>query len=181
MILKIPTKEPYLAENTRDRFLIDMAIEKGLEEQSLESFSHCRLYLQVLTLSDILTGDGKYLQNAIYQGEKETQYTPCKGWPNQGKPPTKDWKTQLKSLLQIQSENHAVPAHVRVNRNYTPEEWIWFYNKHEDRLYRKTYEGQDHQYEVYSKIPHPRRRGRYQSHHRNSMHIPLHSFPLHYR
>ena len=49
----------------------------------LAAINRCRLYLQVIYLSDITTGDGKYISTAVYNSEITKWYTDRYEWPNQ--------------------------------------------------------------------------------------------------
>jgi hypothetical protein len=54
-----------------DRMLMDIALDLGLPPVSLRKINNCRLYLQVLTVSDISTADGRYLLPSAIEGHTE--------------------------------------------------------------------------------------------------------------
>jgi hypothetical protein len=47
---------------------MDMAIEYNLSTKVIESLNRCRIYLQVITVSDIATADGKKTTNGNLRG-----------------------------------------------------------------------------------------------------------------
>jgi hypothetical protein len=56
-------------------------------KKDLLRLNRCRLYIQAMTLSDIVTTDGKNFTEACWLGTKGNK----PGWPNQGPLPPKDW------------------------------------------------------------------------------------------
>jgi hypothetical protein len=53
-----------------DMFLMDYFLSCNLKTNVLRILNRCRLYLQVLTLSDITSADGTYILPAVKNGEK---------------------------------------------------------------------------------------------------------------
>lgn len=53
----------------KDRNLMKSFANSGFQGLQLAAVNMCRLYLQVIYLSDITTGDGQYISKAIYSGE----------------------------------------------------------------------------------------------------------------
>ena len=53
----------------KDKNLMEWFTNIGFYGLELAAINRCRLYLQVIYLSDITTGDGKYISPATYDGE----------------------------------------------------------------------------------------------------------------
>ena len=58
-----------------------------LEEDKLRAVNRCRNFLNILTTSDILTGDGLYIRHSVWEGKRDPHYGRDEDWPNQGIPP----------------------------------------------------------------------------------------------
>ncbi len=72
----------------RDKNLMD-TLEDHWSWRKVRAFNHCWIYLQVLHLSDITTGDGMKILPEAFQG---TTHLPSQlQWLNQGKPSPGDW------------------------------------------------------------------------------------------
>lgn len=63
VILK--SNEKYFpGRRANDRNLMQCFIDNGFHSEQLTTINRCRLYLQVVTLSDISTGDGYYIDKS---------------------------------------------------------------------------------------------------------------------
>ena len=58
----------------------------------IASINRCRIYMQVLTLSDIANGTGSFVTKMTYEEIRDPHRTNKWIWPNQAKPPKKDWR-----------------------------------------------------------------------------------------
>ena len=74
-----------------DELIMDIFLKRGnYSVATLRALNRCRFYLQVSTLSDITSGDGKFILNHIWTGY--CRYTTDSfDWPNQGNPPSSEW------------------------------------------------------------------------------------------
>ena len=82
---------------------------KTLQYYEYKTLNKCRIYLQVFTLADIVTGDGKRIQKNTWEGKKPTQLRPISNWPRWGKPSLAEWKIWRKAItntfLQVTDRN----------------------------------------------------------------------------
>eukprot|EP00957_Ditylum_brightwellii_P143937 10968227-Ditylum_brightwellii.AAC.1 len=63
----------------------------GFTNKELAVINRCHLFSRAATLSDITSGDGKYIIADTLQGQyirTHFEYT----WPHQGRPSTAEWK-----------------------------------------------------------------------------------------
>ena len=78
---------------------------QGYSSEKLQILNRCRLYLQVLTLSDIMNGNGDGFTssfNCQRDHQKRNKYT----WPYQPKPSTsmiKFWRKALRKTFQLRA------------------------------------------------------------------------------
>ena len=69
----------------------------------------CRIYLQVVTMADIKTADGKQLRHTFLKCEKSRDRTSRMIWPNQSDPTDQqkaDWKAALISSCLLKSSKN---------------------------------------------------------------------------
>ena len=66
-----------------------MQISEYFPNQSQVRIQKCRLYLQVVLLSDVCTADGGKVEEEYYHGRKKRESKIH--WPEQGKPDDNSW------------------------------------------------------------------------------------------
>ena len=75
-------------QRDKDIFLMDLAVEsRRFKPAQLKRINYCRMYLNVLTLSDITTAKGDYIDPCYFSGEANPAVT--KHRVNQAKPSAK--------------------------------------------------------------------------------------------
>jgi hypothetical protein len=62
------TTPDFLLSRANDQLLIPLFHEKGIRDDHLHRLNLCRLFLQVLTISDITTGCGTKITKAAWKG-----------------------------------------------------------------------------------------------------------------
>jgi hypothetical protein len=87
------TTKPLKLRRVGDAFLTQAFYENGIKGAALAQANWCRLYLQAITLSDIMTGDQKEITSAAWDGKREEGRPKYYVWPNQGRPGRRDWQT----------------------------------------------------------------------------------------
>ena len=91
---------PFDTINNNDKFLMDIFTGSHLPRRDLIILNKCRKYLNVLTIGDIITGDGKHILKSIKHGQPPTCITSKMHWPNQGDPGAAAWSTWRRALKQ---------------------------------------------------------------------------------
>jgi len=81
---------------------MDYFIAQDFFPVSLGTLNRCRLYLQVITLSDIVSSDGTRIITDIFHGIPLTERTSTLKWPNQQRPPPKAWALWSSALKPLQ-------------------------------------------------------------------------------
>jgi hypothetical protein len=64
-----------------DQIIVDIAITLHFNPSQLARVNHCRLYLQVLTVSDITTADGISLLPSAWEGIQDPSRVSTLHWP----------------------------------------------------------------------------------------------------
>jgi hypothetical protein len=86
-----------------DISLTDFFLSLKLSPKEMELLNQCRLYLQVLTLSDIVAANGLFILQHAKDGVKDNTRESRLRWPNQGKPTANDWTTWRSTLSALES------------------------------------------------------------------------------
>ena len=136
---------PLVAQRAHDEFIMDAFVRCNTTPVNLRKANRCRLYLQVLTVADITTGDGRELTVSAINGVKEECQTSL-DWPYQPKPPAEDWKVWRETLTKAlrppdTGESLSRKLHKPLG------DWLvddaeqhkanWYYSPLEDRLYQR--------------------------------------------
>jgi len=75
-----------------DQFIMEAFIRQRTPIKHMRILNRCRLYLQVITLSDITTADGLIILPEIKQGIRIENRPSTLQWPTQGDPPQSEWR-----------------------------------------------------------------------------------------
>ena len=122
-----------------DAFLIEQFHQHGHKGKELLRLNRCRLFLQVTTLVDISSADGKFITHKAWQGQFDYSSPSYYNWPNQGDPPPKDWALWRKALSISfcggQTRRLTIPMGSWSDNQI--DKWKWFFAPTEDRLYER--------------------------------------------
>ena len=144
-------------QRMHDSFIMDIAVSsKKFGPTALKRINYCRMYLNVLLVSDISTPNGQRIDHAAYAGDRENLHSIELGHSvNQARPNEKawaDWKRCL-HLVASRDEHHSLKeplgAWIVAPTEYA-REWPHYYSNITDRLYRHTALG----YSVHHRIRH---------------------------
>ena len=97
------------------------------------------MFLHVVSLSDISTGDGRYLRSAAFTPQYNYSGRSSLEWPVQGRPPPSDWafwKSALQDVFLLRgSLRQPLGTWLRV-----PDSWEWFFQP-PSSLYHRSLQG----------------------------------------
>jgi hypothetical protein len=85
--------------------LIEHIQTLNLTDKSMDILNRCRLYLQVITLADITSADGKEIMPGVKKGQRLDEQTSRLEWPHQERPSNQDWNLWRISLSTLESKN----------------------------------------------------------------------------
>jgi len=124
-----------------DTFLMEQMIESGIiSPDDLKKINRCRLYLQVWTIADIATGDGKEVSNSYYKGHRDNaRDTKKTHWKEMKRPNINYWFIWQKyiSIIFCNKEND-LQLRTPLGEWMEPPQnsWEWYYNPTNSSLYR---------------------------------------------
>ena len=82
-----------------DSFIIDTFRHHGYSDDQLKLLNMVRIYTKVTTLSDMVSGDGRYLLAFVEGKVNPISHYLSVNWPSQGYPPPKAWRLWKKEML----------------------------------------------------------------------------------
>ena len=130
-------------KHKHNKNLMQYFTNNGIHGYKLASVNRCRLYLKVVLLSDITTGDGMYIDQSIYDGASNNCLADIYNWPNQCKPGKLDWnewKRALELTFDVSVNNLRLSESYQLNEwdeDIPSTVWPWWYCSIEDRLYTR--------------------------------------------
>ena len=91
--------------------------------RELQTLNSCRLFLRVLTLSDICTAKGDEIARQCWEGTTPTRATQL--WPKQDKPPSNVWLLWRKYLSRCYLEDESSIRKTHDNLRLTQPLEMW--------------------------------------------------------
>ena len=111
-----------------DLFLMEAFEAQGFSQEKLQILNHCRKFLQVLTLSDIMIGQGdSFTSSFLCQRNHQKQNT--YHWPFQLEPSQKMkklWKSALRTTFKLKADTTAYKLGNWLHHSDI-KEWICFF------------------------------------------------------
>ena len=112
-------------------------VHQGYSKKKLKILNLYRKYLQVLILSDIMTGDGDCFTMS-FKCEKDHQPHNTYKWPHQPEPSTsimkKIWKRALRKTFGLRSRITSHKLGIWLHSNLS--NWVWFFHPYSTSIYQ---------------------------------------------
>jgi hypothetical protein len=115
---------PHLTRE-HDIFLMELFQLHNFSSTQLRHLNHCRLFLQVLTLSDITSADGKHILSSAKNGMLALERPSMLHWPRQESPPDFAWDLWRLVLSHVSTQsklNRQLGAWLSTPHQY----WQWY-------------------------------------------------------
>ena len=106
----------------------------------------CRIYLQIMSLGEITTGDGKWITTGIWEGKRKEENIHDIDWPEQGEPSAVDWAAWRRVLTATFCSGEDIRLTVPLgmwlnNTNVTIKQWKWYWDYRDKILYKRHGQG----------------------------------------
>jgi hypothetical protein len=152
--MQVEVEHHWLPTLTRenDIMLMDLFMTLNFSHSQLKLINNCRLFLQVLTLSDITSADGKTLLPNYTKGIVSTDRTSSLKWPEQTRPPPSAW-TLWKTALAHISTSEKLSTPLGRWTDITHLRWTWFHHGSQPIVYNLTSNNQWLEYHPITTIP----------------------------
>jgi hypothetical protein len=139
-----------------DVALMDIALQYNFTPSQLHQLNHCRIYLQVIWVSDITAADGYTILLEMIEGSRLMHRTSSLQWPPYPRPP--NWYA-WRLLIQYISNRSRLCKPIGKWLHKPHQQWEWFYITSEDtHCHRSTVDASVQIYHrLSSNTPYPRR------------------------
>ena len=117
-----------------DQLVTEAFFRAGVTGYHLKRANVCRLFLKVVTVSEILTGCGDFITKAAWNGSVDETRRSSYDWPNQGCPSISDWDLWRKALMMAFC-NSQRKMRFPLGRWTSTDQHGWFFDPSSDRLY----------------------------------------------
>ncbi|CAJ1969985.1 unnamed protein product [Cylindrotheca closterium] len=81
-----------------DALLIEVFMELEVDQDALKWLNWCRMFLQVCTVSDIVTADGRSIRESMWHGERDYTHRSSYQWPRTARPNRNHWRVWQEHL-----------------------------------------------------------------------------------
>jgi hypothetical protein len=178
----IECTESFLVPPARegDTHIMDAVCDcKRYTATEIKQINACRLYLQVLLLSDVATPCGQYMIKTYHKGKRANRPNqPTISYPRQQRPNKKAWKLWRKAFnkLYLQSDKHSllIPLGRWNTRHHMHQQWTHYIA--DGKLYKST--ADKHSFQIYLTATITRRHTRYNPTNARVTEIPIWSQPV---
>ena len=117
-----------------DQYLVRAFQAAGYQGASLRRLNVCRMFLQVVTVSDIATGCGRFISTSGWEGKLDDTRAVRYDWPAQGEPGAGDWDLWRGALHAALCSRQRVLQR-RLGRWFATAPTRWYYDERSERLY----------------------------------------------
>jgi hypothetical protein len=107
-----------------DSYLMDLFLRLELPQSTMISLNRCRLYLQVITVSDIASADGTYILPQYRTGTLTGDRVSSLFWPTQGRPTRSEWHLW-----------HQMLQHLEIRQKLKQPLGDWWHHPHQTWQY----------------------------------------------
>jgi hypothetical protein len=125
---------PILQYWQEDQSIMEISLRLNLYHSNINEINQCHLFLQVITISDIATTDGKFILPEVMEGTDIPYRTSALSWPRQNCPHSNTWRKWNNFLQHIHCNGALlVPLGARIS---TPHQcWNWYAHVEEPIIY----------------------------------------------
>jgi hypothetical protein len=102
IVVDYPRQWLPMLSRRHDIHLLPYFQANGLKDKEITLLNMCRLYLKVITLSDITSADGTYILPEAKCGSPIQGRSSNLEWPEQGRPPKRAWSLWPQSLSTLE-------------------------------------------------------------------------------
>ncbi len=113
---------------------MDHFISQRYTKAELLLLNQCRLYLQVLSLTDICSADGREIAVPIYEGQKLSDKRSQSTWPEQQRPGKEAWMS-WRAALECLSASSISQRPLGKWLSQPHQQWFWYMDPHTSVLF----------------------------------------------
>jgi hypothetical protein len=146
-------------------------VSQRFPPQQLIRLNRCQLYLQLLSLSDMVSANGSRLIGPVLAGNKLIDRRSTLNWPEQGIPTKSDWLLWASAFQSLHSKTILLQP-ISMTAMTSHQTWFWYIDRHHS-LYQLVEDSWVH----YNPLPRRRQSSRSNDHQIFQSKIPALYFP----
>ncbi len=126
-----------------DQFLMEEFARQGWKGHELKKLNECRMYLEVTTLAEITSVDGKNIKEMSWTGKKDKNKCNQYQWPRSPPSlPARHWQIWRKALREcfihpMKTDARELQMPLGDWEKDVTATWQWFYSDEDDSLYKR--------------------------------------------
>ena len=139
--LQINEQPQFMLRRDGDAYMMDILFDSDVPPTLFPALNRCRIYHKVLTLSDLLTGQGDKVRS-YYWTSTTIPHDDRTSWPRQGLPSKSDWniwRKCLRTLFDLRANDVTIPPQLQQGEGRATTTWRWYY--YQDTIYEMKEEG----------------------------------------
>jgi len=142
-------------QRINDKSIMVAFAQKGYTIEKLKTLNKCRKYLEIMTLSDIVTASGLQISSDAIEGKRNKYRTSSYKWQNNHRPYLQSWSIWEESIRETFCANNDsnLLREPLLDFHFVPENWKWYYSASNDcmlykdgNVYRRYKRYKKHQY-----------------------------------
>jgi hypothetical protein len=115
--------------HVNDFNIVEYFTSLNLTPLQLEGINRCHVYLQVISLSDIVSADGTKIVSPTLKGQQMLDRQSLLAWPAQHNPTNSDWDLWLSSLSSL-CVGSTLIQHIILQPIQGHQTWFWYMDSH---------------------------------------------------
>jgi hypothetical protein len=123
-------------QRQNDKFIMEEFIKANVDGNELKQLNECRMFLNVVTLSDIATADGSEITINAWEGQKEDRGGSQYQWPRTQQALSADhwklWRRTLTKAFLATGPPRKLQEKLHAWRKGLPTKWKWYFSPEED-------------------------------------------------
>jgi hypothetical protein len=122
----------------QDRNIMEAFSELGWPGSQIYKLNICRMFLQVITIAEITTGDGTRITHDAWTGKKDTNRKTTYLWPFQPIPPPSFWDIWKKALASLCGRQYVLTVPLGKWTDAGATSSMWWFDKATESLFQAT-------------------------------------------
>lgn len=123
-------------QRVHDFFLMDRLFHSPFTTQEIELINSCRIYLQVLTLTDISLGNGRSVDQDMYHGRISQHRKSTFQWPRQPRPSRLAWDKWQEAIDTIWTNHQIIEPPLGSWLTKPIQKWYWYHDVATNTLFK---------------------------------------------
>jgi len=126
-------------QRENDKFIMEEFVKYGYSKQKLLTLNKCRMYLNAITLTDLVNGRGNQITTDSMMGRRNDSRRSTFQWKTMNRPGYNSWlvwSTALRQVFCSTDNGHSLTVALGSWLHTKYCDWDWYFDPKKDVLYR---------------------------------------------